>query len=72
MLLEINIEEPTIEQHIALILRPRETEGEYTLRYATFGMPRPTEGLHFATKAIAEWIVGLHADAEIVANRTRL
>ena len=72
VLLEINIEEPTIEQHIALILRPRETEGEYTLRYATFGMPRPTEGLHFATKAIAEWIVSLHADAEIVANRTRL
>lgn len=72
VLFEINIEEPTIEQHIALLLRPRETTGEYTLRYATFGMPRPTEGLHFATKAIAEWIVRLHPDAEIIANQTRL
>jgi tRNA (guanine-N7-)-methyltransferase len=70
-LLEIIIEEPTIEQHIALSLRPRETEGDYTLRYATFGMPRPTEGLHFATKAIAEWIVSLHPDAEIIENRTK-
>lgn len=72
VLLEINVEEPTIEQHIALILRPRETKGEFTLRYATFGMPRSTEGLHFATKAIAEWIVSLHPDAEIIGNRTRL
>jgi tRNA (guanine-N(7)-)-methyltransferase len=72
VLIEINIEEATIEQHIALVLRPRKTENEFTLRYATFGMPRPTEGLHFATSAIAEWIVGLDADAEIVSNRTKL
>lgn len=72
VLLEINVEESTIEQHIALMLRPRETKGEYTLRYATFGMPRPTEGVHFATKAIAEWIVSLHPDAEIIGNRTKV
>lgn len=71
VLFEINIEEPTIEQHIALSLRHREENDDYILRYATFGMPRPTEGLHFATSTLAQWIVDLHPDAEIVADRTR-
>lgn len=71
VLFEVNIEEPTIEQHIALSLRHREEKGDYILRYATFGMPRPTEGMHFATSAIAEWVVNLHPDAEIIADRTR-
>ena len=71
VLFEINIDEPTIEQHIALSLRHREESDDYILRYATFGMPRPTEGLHFATASLAQWIVNLHPDAEIVADRTR-
>ncbi|MGJ3238551.1 MAG: tRNA (guanosine(46)-N7)-methyltransferase TrmB [Anaerolineae bacterium] len=71
VLFEINIEEATIEQHVALSLRYRPENDDYILHYATFGMPRPTEGLHFATSALAEWIVSLHPDAEIVADRTR-
>jgi len=71
VLFEINIEEPTIEQHIALSLRHREENDDYILRYATFGMPRPTEGMHFATSTLAQWIVDLHPDAEIIADRTR-
>jgi tRNA (guanine-N7-)-methyltransferase len=69
VLFEIIIEEPTIEQHIALALNPRDTAGEYTLKYATFGMPRSTEGLHHATFFIAEWIAGLHEEAAIIARR---
>lgn len=71
LLLEINIEEPTIEQHIALSLRRRDQANEYTLRYATFGMPRPTEGMHFATHALAQWIIGLHPDGKILIDKTR-
>ena len=67
-LFELTIVEPTIEQHIALILHRREEGSGYVLKYATFGMPRPTEGMHFATKALAEWIVGLHPDGEIIAE----
>lgn len=70
-LFEINIEEPTIEQHIALSLRRREVPNEYTLRYATFGMPRPTDGMHFATHALAQWIVGLHPEARVLIDKTR-
>jgi len=71
VLFEIHIDEPTIEQHMALLLRPREETKDYTLKYATFGMPRPTEGVHFATSVIADWIVQLHPQAEIISKRVR-
>lgn len=71
VLFEITIVEPTIEQHIALILHRREEGEGYVLKYATFGMPRPTEGMHFATKALAQWIVGLHPEAKVVAESIR-
>ncbi len=71
VLFEVNIEEPTIEQHMAIGLRYREEKDDYILRYETIGMPRPTEGLHFATSSLAKWLVSLHPDAEIVADRTR-
>lgn len=70
-LFEVVIEEPTIEQHLALALRRREEDGQFTLRYASFGMPRPTDGLHFATVAVAKWLTEQHPDTEIVINRTR-
>jgi tRNA (guanine-N7-)-methyltransferase len=69
VLFEVMIEEPTIEQHIALVLNPRESTGDFTLKYATFGMPRPTEGMHHATNFIAEWIVSLHSEAEILSKK---
>jgi tRNA (guanine-N7-)-methyltransferase len=69
VLFEVMIEEPTIEQHIALVLHPRESTGDFTLKYATFGMPRPTEGMHHATNFIAEWIVSLHDEAEILSKK---
>ena len=72
VLFDVMIEEPTIEQHIALALVTREIAGEYTLKYATFGMPRPTQGMHHATNFIAEWIVSLHDDAEIVSRRVKV
>jgi tRNA (guanine-N7-)-methyltransferase len=71
VLLEVMIEEPTLEQHIALALTPREEAGTYTLKFATFGMPRATEGMHFATDAIASWIVELHPDSEILGKSIR-
>lgn len=70
VLFEVNIDEPTIEQHIALSLRHREDKGDYILRYATFGMPRSTEGMHFAISSLAQWLTELHPDAEIVSDRT--
>jgi hypothetical protein len=32
-------------------------------------MPRPTEGMHHATNFLAEWIVSLHDEAEILSKK---
>jgi tRNA (guanine-N7-)-methyltransferase len=73
LLFEANIEEPTIEQHIGLMLTPRgdDKAGEFTLRYQTIGHPRPTLGMHHATRLLAEWIVSLHPDARIISSLVR-
>lgn len=70
LLLEVVIEEATIDQHVGLALRQRE-DGTYTLRYISFGMPRPTDGLHFATSSIGQWLVDLHEEAELISDKTR-
>jgi tRNA (guanine-N7-)-methyltransferase len=71
LLVETTITEPTIEQHVALMLFPREEAGEYTLRYAAMGMPRITNGLHRATQHLGDWLVKLHPDAALLADRTK-
>lgn len=71
ILFECIINEPTIEQHPAILLRYRDDRDDYTLRYATLGMPRVTEGLHHATDFLADWLVSLHPEASIIARKTR-
>lgn len=71
LLFETLIVEPTIEQHIALLLTPRETQGEYTLRYSTLGVPRITEGVHRATQLLGEWVASLHPESKILSLRVR-
>lgn len=72
LLFEVNVDEPTIVQHVAMLLIPRETEGEYLLRLGSIGVPRPTHGMHYAVSVIAEWVVSLHEDASIIAKKTRV
>lgn len=72
LLFELTITEPTIDQHIALMMMPREEPQTYTLRYATMGHPRPTAGLHRATNLLGDWIVSLHPDAEILDRRLKV
>lgn len=71
LLFEIRVDEPTIEQHTALMLFPREETHQYTLKYATLGHPRPTLGLHRATRFVGEWIAGLHPEASIISAKVR-
>lgn len=66
LLIEANITEPTIEQHVALMLFPREEPGTYTLKYGTLGSPRITTGLHRATAFLGNWIVSLHPESAIL------
>jgi len=72
LLFEVNVDEPTIVQHVAMLLIPRETDGEYLLRLGSIGVPRPTHGMHHAVSVVAEWVVSLHDDAAIIAKKTRV
>jgi tRNA (guanine-N7-)-methyltransferase len=69
MLYELNIEESTIDQHIAVMLYPRDEPNRYTVKYTTLGQPRITLGLHYATLAIAQVVVNLHPEARIIDSR---
>ena len=71
LLFEATLTEPTIEQHVAIMLLPRETPHEYTLRFGTLGYPRMTEGLHLLTYELARWIVSLHPEARILDAHVR-
>ncbi len=71
LLFEVLIEEPTIEQRVGLALIPRGASGEYTLKHTMFGMPRPTQGMHDATRFLADWISSLHPEAEILSSSVR-
>lgn len=67
VIFEIVVSEPTLEQHIALELRPKQSASdEYTLRSSVIGSARATEGLHHAVATIGKWVVDLHPDAEIL------
>jgi tRNA (guanine-N7-)-methyltransferase len=71
LLFEVYISEPTIDQHIALILTKRETAGEYTLKTGSLGYPRVTAGLHKAVSSLGNWLVRLHPAAEILNQKVK-
>ncbi len=66
LLFEVYIKEPTLEQHVALVLTRREQPDEFTLKLGMLGYPRVTPGLQWALKLLGEWLVSLHPDARIV------
>lgn len=69
LLLEVHIIEPTIEQHVAMMLSPRDEAQTYTLKHTTIGYPRMTLGLHRATGFVADWLATLHPDAEVLMRQ---
>ena len=69
VLFEVYVHEPTIEQHLALLLVSREQADEYTLKVSRVGNPRSTQGLHFAVGTLAKLLVELHSEAKILKNK---
>ena len=71
LLFDVFVKEPGIEQHVALLLLERLARpGEFTLQLGMFGHPRPTAGIHAATNAVADWLLGLHEDAVLLSRNT--
>jgi len=71
LLFEMHIDEPELDMHTAIMLFPRKEANTYTVRYNTLGYPRPTLGMHRATAFLADWVVSLHPDAEILDSKVR-
>lgn len=69
VLFEAEVIDPTLEQHVAIMLYPREEPNAFTVKYTTLGQPRITLGLHYATAHIAQWVVGLHPEGRILASK---
>jgi len=69
VLFEVYVKEPTIDQHLAVLLVERETPGEYTLQLGTLGHPRPTPGIHLAVKLLGDWLTSLHPEARILKSK---
>lgn len=71
VLFEVYVKEPTIDQHVALLLMQRPTDNEYTIRLSALGTPRPTAGIHQAVRILGEWLAGLHPEAQILEMKAR-
>jgi hypothetical protein len=73
LLFEIHVNEPTIDQHAALLLSKRfGAASEFTLQMASLGHPRPTQGMHVAVSSLGEWLLGLHPDTHIVQQKVKV
>lgn len=66
LLFETYVHDPTIEQHVAIVLVRREET--YTLKASGIGNPRATDGLHFAVGQLGRLLIEMHPEAEIVRS----
>jgi len=71
LLIETYVKEPTIDQHVALMVLARDAPNEYTIQLNTLGQPRPTPGIHQAVALLGAWLVSLHPDARVVKHKLR-
>ena len=69
LLIETYIKEPTIDQHVALMVLAREVPGEYTIQLNTLGQPRSTPGVHRAVALLGAWLVSLDPAARAINQK---
>ncbi len=74
ILVEAHVGEPTITQHVALVIvrrpHPDQSEtGEYTIQLSTIGQSRPTEGIHRAVRLLGDWALSLHPENRLVKQK---
>lgn len=74
LLVETHVGEPTITQHLALVIVARQHpdvpgESEFTVQMSTLGQPRPTPGIHAAVKLLADWALSLHPESRLIKEK---
>jgi len=74
LLIEVHVGEPTITQHVALMIIARPNpdsadRNEYTIQLGSIGQPRPTAGVHRAVRLLADWALNLHPDNRVIKEK---
>jgi hypothetical protein len=67
LLVETYINEEPVDQRIGLSVRQR-AGGELIVNLHEIGFPRPTGGIHAAIWGLAQWLVGLHPEAQLLKH----
>ncbi len=67
LLVDTYISEEPMPQRLGVLVRQREA-GEVVVRLHEIGFPRSTAGIQVAIKSLADWVVSLHPEAEIVRH----
>lgn len=71
LLFDVFVNEPTIDQRVALTLTPRQQPDEWTLTLGPIGHPRPTQSIHEAVALLGDWLVSLHPESKILQRKVQ-
>lgn len=72
VLFEVFIREPTLDQRLALALVEKDDDpGVFTLKLSALGHPRPTDGVHRAARVLADGLVALHPETQVIHDKVR-
>jgi len=65
LFVETYLKEEPVTQRLGLMIRQREP-GNYVISLHELGFPRPTLGVQLAIGQLANWLLGLHEDTQIL------
>lgn len=71
LLVETYIVEPSIQQQVALLATHNRETGQWVVSLGAVGTPRPTDGVHYAVRKLAEWLMAQAPGVEVVGDYTR-
>ncbi len=72
VLFEVILLEPTIEQHIALLLNQQRDGEQYVLQLSSIGLSRPTQGVHQAVAFLGDYLASQHPDAQVTDRKLKV
>lgn len=71
LMFEVFVHEPTLEQHIGVMLIRRENSAEYTVKLSAIGTARATHGVHRAVGLVGDALLRLHPTAHILQDKVQ-
>jgi hypothetical protein len=66
LLIDSFIDEPLIEQRPGIAIAAPDEPDRYVIRLSLIGYPRPTAGAHVAVRFVADWLMSLDSQAEVI------